>query len=266
MLTFAIEAKHSVDQLHDLLEKCYKEMSLRVQVLETKDMQRMSDAHSIMTSKDTFPKESSTREPQVSFRNAGGALALQDENEATGFLDELKASWVYRRNSAFRSSSFSSDHNSTTSSCISARSMAEISNISVINLAITIDDVLNTQRTFQTWSDEQTVSSQPSQAFPMAPEENLLAAFRFDQSLYIEDDGASVLTAIEDPQCSNPTLRGINATSTSISATKTSGNLVVDGNDSTLVFDTLEVVINDKVPFDIRYRYKKCHKVGCSFA
>ena len=192
-------------------------------------MQRMSDAHSIMSGEDIFPKESSVREPQFSFRNAGGALVLPDENEATEYLDELKASWVYRRNAAFESSTFSLDHYSTTWSCISARSMAEISNISVINLAITIDDVLNTQRAFQTWSNRHTVSSQHSQAFSMAPEENLAAGFRFDQSECTKDNGASVLTTIKDPQCSRPALHGINTTSSSVSATKTSDNLVVDG-------------------------------------
>ena len=71
------------------------------------------------------------------------------------FLDELQNSRVYKRNMAFRRSVISALTNSVYSlgwSFFSDLSTAEVSNISVLNLAITKGEVFNPRRSSQTWS------------------------------------------------------------------------------------------------------------------
>ena len=71
------------------------------------------------------------------------------------FSNDLQMSRVYRRNQAFRKSGISLVTNSAYSlgwSFFSDVSMAEVSDISVINLAILEGDVFNPGRSSQTWS------------------------------------------------------------------------------------------------------------------
>lgn len=71
------------------------------------------------------------------------------------FSDDLQRSRVYKRNQAFRGSIISALTNSVYSlgwSFFSDLSMAEVSNISVINLVITEEETFNPQRSSQTWS------------------------------------------------------------------------------------------------------------------
>ena len=75
---------------------------------------------------------------------------------AFDFTEDLQKSWIYRRNGAFRASTCSqwtTSAYSTTWSCLSNVSIAEVSNISVINLAISVDEVYSPQRSSQTWSN-----------------------------------------------------------------------------------------------------------------
>ena len=66
-------------------------------------------------------------------------------------------------------STFSVDRYSTTWSCLSSLSLSEVSNVSIINLAITVEDVSNPQRSSQTWSNDQAGPWWPSlQHFPVA--------------------------------------------------------------------------------------------------
>ncbi len=80
---------------------------------------------------------------------------IESEFGRFAFSDELQKSRVYRRNQAFRNSVISALTNSAYSlrwSVLSDLSMAGVSNISVINLAITEGEVFNPRRASQTWS------------------------------------------------------------------------------------------------------------------
>ena len=147
-----MEAKSSVDRLHDIVEKCYQEMSSRVHALELKELQRKSCALSIPVGEEAILDNTVLEHSQPAL-DPHIAAVREDSLVASEYVEELKRSWVYTRNSAFRVSTFSSDRGSTTWSCLSRLNMSEISTCSVINLAITLDDIENSQRSIQTWSN-----------------------------------------------------------------------------------------------------------------
>ena len=136
------EAKDSVDRLHALVEKCYSEMSARVQALEVLNMQQDEDTDSLET----------IRAPRS---DVSSQEIMESGLKGFDFSEELQRSRVYRRNEAFRKSIISTLTNSAYSlgwSFFSDLSMAEVSNISVINLAITETEIFNSGRPLQTWS------------------------------------------------------------------------------------------------------------------
>lgn len=146
------EAKISVDHLHDLMSRCYEEMSHRVQALELGELQRLIQNNS--ASDEDLHLDTAFAENTPPGLDPHKGPALENEMVTTGFMEELKRSWVYSRNSAFRSSTFPSDQTSTRWSCLSRLSLSEISNISVINLAISVEEVKNPKRQSQTWSND----------------------------------------------------------------------------------------------------------------
>lgn len=152
--TTLTEAKSSVDRLHDIVNKCYQETIARVQALESREFDRMSHAQLTAYDRDSIisnvPIDIVRESLLPELLSASGSSPLDLE-----YLEELQRSWVYRRNSAFRMSTFSTDRHSTTWSCLSGLSLSEVSNISILNLAITIEDVNNPQRLSQTWSNDQ---------------------------------------------------------------------------------------------------------------
>lgn len=142
------KAKDSVDRLHALVESCYKEMSSRVQALEVLSMQqgdtrwRSDDTKSLATLHAHRPDISSDE-------------VMESELGVFDFSDELQRSRVYRRNQGFHKSVISVLANSEYSlglSVFSDLSIAAVSNISVMNLAITKGEVFNPGRSLQTWS------------------------------------------------------------------------------------------------------------------
>ncbi|CAF9943492.1 MAG: hypothetical protein ALECFALPRED_000492 [Alectoria fallacina] len=144
------EAKDSVDRLHALVEQCYKEMSGRVQALEILDLQKSGNADWIL--------EDDT-ESLVTIHALPGDLnygeAIESEPVQFDFLEDLQRSRVYKRNQAFRTSVISALTNSVYSlgwSFFSDLSMAQVSDISVMNLAITEGECFNPERPSQTWS------------------------------------------------------------------------------------------------------------------
>lgn len=81
--------------------------------------------------------------------------SFESESVRFDFSDVLQRSRVYRRNQAFCGSFISTLTNSVYSlgwSFFSDLSMAEVSDISVINLAITEEETFNPRRSSQTWS------------------------------------------------------------------------------------------------------------------
>ena len=143
------EAKDSVDRLHALVESCYTEMSTRIKALEALSMQQ-DDTHWLSKDDTESLATIHAHRPDVNSENIM-ASELGDFN----FSDELQRSRVYRRNQAFCTSVISVLTNSVWSlgwSFFSDLSMAEVSNFSVINLAITKGEVFNSGRSLQTWS------------------------------------------------------------------------------------------------------------------
>lgn len=151
--TTLAEAKSSFDRMHDIVNRCYQEMTARLQALESRELDRMSHAQLTLHGRDSIlsnvPIDTVRQSLVPELLSASGSNVLELE-----YLEELKRSWVYRRNSAFQLSTFSIDRHSTTWSCLSGLSLSEVSNISIINLAITVEDVNNPQRWSQTWSND----------------------------------------------------------------------------------------------------------------
>ena len=141
-----------MDRLHALVERYYNEMSIRVQALEVLDIQGRCDPD--WMSADDTESLATIRERPPDLRNGE---SIEGESVSFDFSDELQRSRVYRRNRAFRQSVISVFSNSVHSlgwSFLSELSMAEVSNISAINLAITEGEIFNPQRSSQTWSAE----------------------------------------------------------------------------------------------------------------
>ena len=140
------EAKDSVDRLHALVQKCYKEMSFRVQALEVLSLQNDDDAD-WMSGDDT--ESLATIHAHPPGLNSEEGESIESKLIRFDFADDLERSRVYRRNQAFRKSVISALTNSIYStgwSFLSDLSMAEVSNISVINLAVTEGETFNLQR------------------------------------------------------------------------------------------------------------------------
>ncbi len=166
------EARDSVGRLHTLVEECYREMSSRVQALEVLNMQKRGDAEK-MSEDDTESLATIHAHPP----NIISEESIESEPVRFDFTDDLQKSRVYRRNQAFRKSVISALTNSVYSlgwSFFSDLSMAEISDISVINLAITERETFNPQRSSQTWS------AQPNDGASTSPP---------DPYLYEHEDG-----------------------------------------------------------------------------
>ena len=148
-----MEAKYSVDRLYDLVEKHYQAMSLRVHMLELNGLNETSQGHTLFSEcKDLSQSTSPSSFGQIihSNPNAASDLATSD------FQTELENSKVYRNVSGTRMSIFSVDQQTIALSCFSSLSLSEVSNLSVINLAVTKQDLYNPERLSQSWSDHQT--------------------------------------------------------------------------------------------------------------
>ena len=145
------EAKESVDRLHALVEKCYSEMSSRVQALEVPNMQQVDAYWTLEGDTDSLTTIHASR-PDVSSQEI-----MESGLGDFDFSDELQRSRVYRRNQAFRKSVVSALTNSAYSlgwSYFSDLSVGGMSNVSVINLAVSEEEVFNPGRVLQTWSTQ----------------------------------------------------------------------------------------------------------------
>ena len=219
-----VQAKDSVDRLHDIVNKCYQEMSTRLHALELKELQRMSYAASILD--DHAAIRNNTLVPNI-HRNPLSNIELAPDNGTIvpEFLNELKQSWVYSRTSAFRMSTFSTGQRSTTWSCLSALSLSEVSNISVFNLAVTTADVNNPQRQSQTWSNSQVIPVWPSQSGAWAPNSAMLSK--------LEAVPAKSMTSAPEPDnetSSIVTIRGAPEVGAAVSPRGESNSQAVDSD------------------------------------
>lgn len=131
------------------MENYHGEMSSRVQALETLNIQK--DDESLISEDDTETLTTiRALSPDVSHKRPiePGMIPLD-------FSYELQKSRVYRRTQAFQESGISALTKSTYSLGRSFRSdvsMAEVSNIAVVNLAIPEAEVFNPRRSAQPWT------------------------------------------------------------------------------------------------------------------
>ena len=232
-----VQAKASVDRLHDIVNKCYQEMSTRLHALELKELQRMGYAASIMD--DNASIRSNTFIPNIHPSSEYNLdLAPEIGTIPPDFMDELKRSWVYSRNSAYRMSTFSTDRHSTTWSCLSALSLSDVSNISIFDLAITMEEVNNPQRHSQTWSNDQVIPIWPSQSGAWAPNQTKLSE--------LEAIPAKVMTSAQEPDnetSSIVTIRAGSEIGVAVSTNCESDSQVVDADVTfETSFDSLSLV------------------------
>ena len=160
--TAIAEARDLANRLCSLVDKHYQSMSSRVHAPESRAVLRLCYAPTVFSAKARISASSSQdvsigdvdRNPS---RPAAKSLAVSE------FLEELKRSRVYRKKSSWQMSMVSSEHCSMEWSFLSAFSLAEVSNICVMNLGITFDDVYNPHRISQTWANNRMDSSRPPQ-------------------------------------------------------------------------------------------------------
>lgn len=132
-----MEAKNSIDRLYDLVSNHHQAMSSRLLGVESQEREQDCVQSPTIAEADT---------PHSDAVSVAAATPLKDTNyssiaavalETFDFSQELLESQVYRRALEKRNSAFSSDLCTLTWSYLSGVSLADISNISVINLAVT---------------------------------------------------------------------------------------------------------------------------------
>ena len=254
-----MQAKASVDQLHGVVHKYYQEMSTRLQALEQRDSQDSNHAVSLMHDNDSMIGSASCGEPQS---HTESYIEIPSENNALGpdFLDELKRSWVYSRNSAFRLSTFSVSQRSMAWSCISGLSLSEVSNISVFNLAVTVEELNNPQRQSQTWSNDQTVPVWPPHFGVQSIDTANISGFKFPWHTkttstivgHPDDETSSIVTVKAESL-----IKDVNVASDASNA----GLVSADVNAEALLVPDSEI---QSISADDAYPCKSCGKVGCS--
>ena len=195
-----MEAKSSVDRLHDMVDKCYQEMSSRVHALELRETQRMSGLLSLPMSNDD-PIGDNIGDMSSTILDSEPVIVGEGDMAGSEFWEELKRSRVYRRNSAFRVSTFSSEKHSTTWSFLSGLSMSEVSNFPVVNLAVTLGDVENPHRLSQTWSNQAVGPVWPLQPQMQGPAQIIAPGW---QTLIRSDDDASSVHTVTGNSCLLP--------------------------------------------------------------
>ncbi|KAL8898260.1 MAG: hypothetical protein Q9207_006802 [Kuettlingeria erythrocarpa] len=150
-----IEAKDSVDRLHGMIERCYQEMSSRVEALELRALQHTDGSSTHHQFESDTASVMNIKGPSTDALMRRLASTSSIDRPTFDFTKILQRSWVYRRNDGLnpsRLSMYSRDTCSMAWSCLSGISMAEISNISVIGLPILVEEVYNHLRYSQTWS------------------------------------------------------------------------------------------------------------------
>ncbi len=128
-------------------------MSSRVQALEVLNIPKNDESWMLEDDAESIATITIHADPA----DLSSEEAIESEFVCFDFSDELQRSRVYRRNQAFRNSVISALTNSVYSlgwSVLSDLSMAGVSNISVINLAVTEGEVFNPRRASQTWSTQ----------------------------------------------------------------------------------------------------------------
>ena len=137
-------------------------MSSRLLALESRAVLRLCYAPTVSSAKARMSTSSSQ---DISIGDVDLNLSRPAAKSSAVFelLEELKRSRVYRKNSAWQMSIVSSEHCSMEWSFLSAFSLAEVSNIRVMNPGITFDDVYNPHRISQTWANNRMDSSRPPQ-------------------------------------------------------------------------------------------------------
>ena len=153
-----VEAKLSVDRLVKLVNEQYQEMTSRVHALERNGLNRLTAAPSALRGYGDLLESKVQGDLWSSPANDPASAADADAAEFS-FWEELEKSRVYRNITTARTSTFSIDQCTMTLSCLSSFSLAEVSQLSVINLAVSAEEVYNPHRLSQSWSNEQSTTN-----------------------------------------------------------------------------------------------------------
>ena len=193
-----MEAKKSVDRLCVLVDKHYQAISARLRAMAMSDSEK------------PIPD---LRDQAVDVRDLAVILRVMEDAEddpadasmpadgisAMDFNQELSKSRVYRKGSASQTSMVHSDGHTARWSHLSASSLAEVSNISVLDLAVTTNDVHNSKRDSQTWSNDNAIPR-----WPIQPTMNIAEPEEKTGSRSITTGLASYSTFDSDPCLSIP--------------------------------------------------------------
>lgn len=168
------EAKASVDRLHKTIERHYEEISSRMEALELCEVGRADRVSLYPRSRDDTSSIKTMKRPPTAFTMSDSYSASSGGVVTFDFTETLQRSWVYRRNNALdpsRSSLYSKDHCSLAWSYLSNVSWAEVSNISVIGLPITNDEVH-----YSMWTSRTSSNGPIDPAWPLSPAVELFLA------------------------------------------------------------------------------------------
>ena len=176
-----------MSRLFTLVENHYQEMSFRLHTLERHESEQTDDysvlEHDAISTVPIVTEDS----------DAMGSILKTSGTRNFDFTEDLQNSWVYKRNCAFRESGLSFLTRSMFASrwsCLSALSMADLSNISVFNLPVTENEVFNVHRSSQTWSNEHSDPIRPLQS---------LVSYRYfpGAEIYTSDDTLHICTSCD---------------------------------------------------------------------
>lgn len=137
-------------------------MSSRLQALERRRSSQIDMDSSIRRDETELDLVAPSKQPDLNLAD------IHTRRPPTlDYVKDLQKSWVYRRNYALPTSHLSvstKSRHSTHWSVISGLSMAEVSNISVLNLLVTENETINTHRSLQTWSNLRSIPVCPRRA------------------------------------------------------------------------------------------------------
>lgn len=171
-------------------------MTARLQALELYAMQQ-TDHNVSALENDTVPIATVTRSQPGYVEDA---TVVQSNPMSLDFTEDLASSWVYRRARAFERSRLSAISTSVRSigwSYFSHLSMAEVSDISVVYLAVTKEEIHNFERNSQTWSSVADDAVRPAQSpnpRPLAGPSQMVERLEYSEDMNTKVNQQHVVT------------------------------------------------------------------------
>ena len=143
-----------------------------MEALELHEQRRSDEASVFLHSENDTSAIKTLKGPYASSALQDSAPTSFMNTLAPDLMNSLGSSWVYQRNNALdtsRLSLYSRDTCLMAWSCLSGRSLAEISNVSVIGLPVMTDEIFNPMRSKQTWLNSTVDIDGPDSSVPKMP-------------------------------------------------------------------------------------------------